>query len=106
MKEEFIINLSAQKKLKLLAHFNRLYTKPLTQLGKDEWNIIYLAWLWKSELVTRGKNGHHEFDEEKAGVSLSDYEKIRFGEEIYMPGSYNLESIHMQYEFDNMMKIL
>ncbi len=105
-KDEFIKGLAEEKRATLLKHFNSLYSVKILDLGKDEESIIYLAWLWKNGLVNKGEKGFYVFDETIAGASLADYEDIFIAEEIWIPGSYNLESIHMQYEFDQLMKIL
>jgi hypothetical protein len=105
-KDEFIKGLYDEKRSALLKHFNSIFSVRIGELGKEELSIIYLAWLWKNGLVTKAENGFYAFDEAEAGVPLIDYENIFIAEEIWIPGSYNLESIHMQYEFDRLMKIL
>jgi hypothetical protein len=104
--DEFINNLSEEKKTILLAHFNNLRRKKLKKLTKEEYKIIYLAHIWKNGMVTKGQDGFYAFDEVKAGIPLSDYEDIYYWEGIYFPGSYHLESIHTQYELDRLMEIL
>jgi len=105
-KEEFIRNLSYEKKKALLAHFTSLNKVQHKRLSNDECSIIYLAWLWKNGLVTKRENGFYAFDEDEAGVPLSDYEDIPFDECIFYPWSYNLESIHTQYNLRQLMRIL
>lgn len=105
-KDEFIRNLSEEKKQALLRHFSSLNKIRHKKLSKDECSIIYLAWLWKKGLVTKGMNGYYVFDENEAGVPLSEYEDIPFQEGIFYPYSYNLESIHTQYNLNRLMAIL
>ena len=105
-KEKFFRNLSDEKKKALLAHFTSLNKTQHKRLSDFERRIIYLAWLWKNGLVTKRENGYYAFDEDKAGVSLRDYEDIPFRESIFYPYSYNLESIHMQYNLSRLMTIL
>lgn len=105
-KEVFINNLQKEKISVLLNHFNSLYKKKHSELTENEVSIIYLAWLWKNGMVIKDQTGFYSFNEADAGVSLSDYENIPFHEEIYFPGSYNLESIHMDYNLDQLIQIL
>jgi hypothetical protein len=105
-KEKFFRNLSEEKKKALLAHFTALDKTQHKRLSDYERRIIYLAWLWKNGLVTKRENGYYAFDEDKAGVSLREYEDIPFRESIFYPYSYNLESIHTQYNLSRLMAIL
>jgi hypothetical protein len=105
-KDEFIKSLDDEKRSALLNHFNSIFSVRIGELGNDELSIIYLAWLWKNGQVKKAENGFYAFDEAEAGVSLGEYDDIFIAEEIWIPGSYNLESIHMQYEFDRLIKIL
>jgi len=106
-KDEFIKSLSEEKKAILLQHFNSLRKKKLKKLTKDEYKIIYLAWLWKTGIVTGGPDDKiYKFDEAEAGILISDYEDIYYWEGLYIPFNNNLGSIHMHYEFDRLMKIL
>jgi hypothetical protein len=105
-KEAFFKNLSKEKMEKLQSHFTLIFNKKAEDLDADARSIVYLAWLWKNGLVTKGENGFYAFDEDEAGVSLSDYEDIYFAETIFMPGSYNLESLYIQYNLERIMAIL
>ena len=105
-KDEFIKSLSDEKKIILLQHFNSLRKKKFKKLTIDEYKITYLAWMWKTGMVTKGQNGFDTFDEAEAGIPMSDYEDIYYWEGIYFPESYHLESIHMQYYLDRLMEIL
>ena len=106
-KEEFIKSLSEEKKAILLQHFNGLRKKKLKKLSKDEYKIIYLAWMWKTGMVTKAPGDEfHAFNAAETGISISDYEDIYYWEGIWFPGSNHLESIHIQYEFDRLMEIL
>jgi len=105
-KEAFFKNLSKEKMEKLQSHFRLFLDKKTEDLDADARSIVYLAWLWKNGLVTKGQNGFYEFDEHTAGVSLSDYEDINFAETTYMPGSYNLESLYIQYNLERIIAIL
>lgn len=105
-KEKFFRNLSEEKKKALLAHFTALDKTQHKRLSDYERRIIYLAWMWKNGLVTKRENGYYAFDEDKAGVSLRDYEDIPFQESIFYPYSYNLESIHTQYNLSRLMALL
>ena len=105
-KEQFIRNLSYEKKKALLEHFISLDKTHHKRLSDYEYRIIYLAWLWKNGLVTKRENGYYAFDEAEAGVPLRDYEDIPFHEAIFYPYSYNLESIHTQYNLSRLMTLL
>jgi hypothetical protein len=105
-KEEFIKSLSEEKKAILLQHFNGLRKKKHKKLTKEEYKITYLAWMWKTGMVTKGQNGFYAFNEDDAGIPLSDYEDVYYWEGIYFPGSNHLESIHMQYELDRLISIV
>jgi len=106
-KDEFIKSLSEDKKVILLQHFNGLRKKKLKKLSKDENKILYLAWMWKNGIVTKGPDDKfHTFNEEAAGIPLSEYEDIHYWEGTYEPDSNHLESIHMQYDLDRLIKIL
>ena len=104
--DEFIKNLSEEKKTILLVHFNNLRRKKLKELTKEEYKIIYLAHIWENGMVTKGQDGFYAFDEVETGIPISDYEDIYYWEGIYIPGSYHLESIHMQYDLDHVIKML
>lgn len=105
-KDEFIKSLSEEKKVLLLNHFNGLRKKKLKRLTKDEHKIIYLAWMYKTGMITKGQSGFDTFDVAEAGIQVSDYEDIYYWEGIYEPNSNHLESIHMQYYLDRLIKIL
>jgi len=105
-RDEFIKSLSEEKKALILQNFNRKRKKKLKKLSKKECKIIYIAWKWKKEIVKKGQNEFYTFDEAEAGIPLRDYEDIYYWEGIYFPGSNHLESIHMQYDLDNLIKIL
>lgn len=106
-KDEFIKSLSEEKKAILLQHFNSLRKKKLKKLSKDEDKIIYLAWMWKNGIVTKGSGDKfYTFNEEEAEIQMSDYEDIYYWEGTYEPESNHLESIHMQYELDKLIEIL
>lgn len=106
-KDEFIKSLSKEKKALLLQHFNGLRKKKLKRLTKDENKIIYLAWMWENGMVTKGPDEEfRSFNETEAGISMNEYEDIYYWEGIWFPDSNHFESIHMQYYFDRLMKIL
>lgn len=105
-KEVFFRNLDKAKQKKLLAHFNTIYTNKVDHLNGDAMRVIYLAWLWKKGLVIQLANGLYVFDEDKAGIPLTDFESIHFDETAFVPYSYNLESIYMHYKLERIMEIL
>jgi hypothetical protein len=50
------------------------------------------------------QKGFYTFDEAEARLLLNNYEEIPLAEEIWVPGSYNLEAIYMQYESERLME--
>lgn len=103
---DFLESLSNEQREALLRHFNMRYQEKHGQLTDDEKKIVYLAWLYKKGMVKKGANGFDVFNELEARAQLSDYEEIYYWEGIYFPGSYHLESLHMEYQIDRIMQIL
>ena len=100
-KQDVISNITPEQKQSLLAHFNEIYE--CKELTDHEYNMIYLAWMWANDLVYKLDDGWYEFDEDKTGMSIKDYE-ITF--EAEPSGGSNLDLLYDYYNLDKMMKLM
>ena len=100
-KQDVISSISLEKKQALLNHFDNIYE--CNELTEYEYKMIYLAWLWAKGFVFDIGDEHHIFEEDKAEVSISDYE-INFEDDP--PGGVNLNLLYDYYSFDKIIDLM
>jgi hypothetical protein len=82
-------------------HFNSIYE--CRNLTDNEYNIIYLAWLWANGYVYGEENDMSTFDENEADVPLNDYE-INYEDKV--EGGVNLDLTYKFYKVDEIIKLM
>ena len=100
-KQEVISSITPAQKRALLAHFNEIYE--CKELTDHEYNMIYLAWMWAKGIVYTNEMGFSDFDPEKAGVDLFDYELTI---EVDPSGGVNLDILHDYYKVDKIIDLM
>lgn len=100
-KDQVLSNIDAVTQQALLGHFNTLYE--CEALGKHEWNIVYLAWLWANDYVFSDEDGMAWFDQDEVGMDIMDYE-LTF--EVEDSGGLNLDVTHDFYELGKLAVII
>ena len=98
-KNEFIQNLTQEQQENLLEHFNSIYE--CRELSEHEFNMAYLAWIWAKGLIYKDISGISLFNEEEAGVQLTDYE-ITIENEV--GAGINLDLTYDYYDLDRLIK--
>lgn len=100
-KDQFIKQLNTQKTADIIKHFDDIYL--CTELGEHEKNIIYLAYLWKNDLIIDTGDGVMDIDERVEDADLMDYE-LTF--EVDEPGGVNLDITHEYYQLNELINLI